>query len=69
MPAIAGFFYSCKTEETLDKNDKTIAKKDYKTKNRTDTNKASDMKMSDKGIEWLKRLEGLWTYLAGIRKR
>ncbi len=53
------FFIHAKTEETLDKNGKTIAKKDYKTKNRTDTNKASDMKMSDKGIEWLKRLEGL----------
>ena len=46
------------TEETLDKNGKTIAKKDYRAENRTDTNKVTDMKMSDKGIEWLKKLEG-----------
>jgi GH24 family phage-related lysozyme (muramidase) len=36
---------------------KTIAKKDYKAENRTDTNKVTDMKMSDKGIEWLKDKE------------
>ena len=41
-----------------DKNSETIAKKDYKAENRTDTNKVTDMKMSDKGIEWLKGLEG-----------
>ena len=45
------------TEETLDKNGKTIAKKDYKAENRTNTNKVTDMKMSDKGIEWLKDKE------------
>ena len=46
------------SSEYGDKNSKTIAKKDYKAENRTDTNKVTDMKMSDKGIEWLKGLEG-----------
>ena len=41
-----------------DKNSETIAKKDYKAENRTETQKVTDMKMSDKGIEWLKGLEG-----------
>ncbi|MDW2994556.1 MAG: glycoside hydrolase family protein [Alphaproteobacteria bacterium] len=45
------------TEETLDEKGKTIAKKDYKAENRTDTKKVTDMKMSDKGIEWLKDKE------------
>jgi len=43
------------TEETLDKNGKTISTKPYKTEQKS--NKVSDMKMSDKGIEWLKGKE------------
>lgn len=61
LPACTGIFLWRKkcsiTEETLDKNGKTIAKKDYKAENRTDKNKVTDMKMSDKGIEWLKYKE------------
>ena len=41
----------------MEEKSKTIAKKYYKAENRTDTNKVTDMKMSDKGIEWLKDKE------------
>lgn len=48
----------CWVEEIeLDKNGKKIDSKVYKGQ-KPETQKASDMKMSDKGIEWLKGLEG-----------
>ena len=48
----------CWVEEVvLDKNGKKIGSKVYKGQ-KPETQKVTDMKMSDKGIEWLKGLEG-----------
>ena len=60
LPAIAGFFYSCKTEETLGKAGKTICKKDYKIDKKTDKNKENNMKF-EQAYNKLKEREGGYT--------
>lgn len=45
------------TEDTLDETGKTIHSKEYKKQQTKQKQLVENMKISDKGIEWLKALE------------